>query len=188
MSRMLREFRAKLVERVAVFTLVPAALLASSAPAQAQSSPIACYTRHYAAYANAQRAYQRTVERVLVRSDSSLRDLAALARADQVARIDARQRAVESLLATSPSRVRVDRAANQWLDWGRAESDQLARVDSVYNRLDATSRAAAERVRGHALWPKVRDAMRRRVQTSPEHRAALDRLTAAMNTRPQCSR
>jgi hypothetical protein len=135
-----------------------------------------------------QRDYQRTVERVLARDDPSLRELAALARAEQIARIDARQRAVESLLATSPSLVRVERPVNQWLDWGRAESERLSRSDSVYARLDATARAGAERVRGHAQWPAVRQAMRDRVQSSPEHRVALDRLTAAMNATPRCGR
>jgi hypothetical protein len=49
--------------------------------------------RHYAAYAGAQREYQRTVERLVVTADPSLRALAELARAEQVARLDARQRA-----------------------------------------------------------------------------------------------
>jgi hypothetical protein len=184
---MLREFRASLVERAAILTLV-SAFLAPNAALRAQSSPNLCLVRHYAAYADAQREYQRTVERVLGREDPSLRELAALARADQIARIDARQRAVEFLLARSPSQVRVDRSVNQWLDWGRAESERLSRSDSVYARLAATSRDAAERVRGHALWPKIRDAMRGRVQASPEHRAALERLAAAMNAKPQCGR
>ena len=186
--RMLREFRASLIERVAVTTLATAVSLAPIAAATAQSASSGCHARHYAAYADAQRDYQRTVERVLARDDPSLRELAALARAEQIARIDARQRAVESLLATSPALIRVDRPVNQWLDWGRAESERLSRSDSVYARLDATARAAAEGVRGHALWPKVRQAMRDRVQSSPEHRAALDRLTAAMNAAPRCGK
>ena len=188
MRPMLREFRARLIERVAAATLAAAVSVAPIAPAAAQSASSACHARHYAAYANAQREYQRTVERVLTRGDSSLRELAALARAEQIARIDARQRAVESLLATSPALVRVDRSVNQWLDWGRAESERLSRSDSVYARLDATARTAAERVRGHAMWPRIRQAMHDRVQSSPEHRVALGRLTAAMNATPRCGK
>ncbi|HKH91432.1 MAG TPA: hypothetical protein VKA54_06500 [Gemmatimonadaceae bacterium] len=185
---MLREFRARLIERVAGTTLAAAVSLVPIVPTGAQSASTACHARHYAAYANAQRQYQRTVERVLTHDDSSLRELAALARAEQIARIDARQRAVESLLATSPALVRVDRPVNQWLDSGRAESERLSRSDSVYARLDSTARAAAERVRGHPLWPRVRQAMRDRVQPSPEHRVALDRLTAAMHAAPRCGK
>ena len=47
--------------------LVPAALLASAV--HAQSSRDACQARHYAAYAEAQREYRRTVERVLLRDE-----------------------------------------------------------------------------------------------------------------------
>ena len=188
MRRMLREFRARLVERAAIVTLAAAAPLAMSTPVAGQSSPTGCWARHYAAYADAQRDYQRTVERVLVRDDPTLRELAALVRVDQIARIDARQRAVVSLLTTSPARVRVDRRVNEWLDWGPAESEQLARRDSVYARLDSTARLAAGRASGHVLWPRIRDAMRGRVQQSPEHRAALDRLIAAMNAKPSCGK
>ena len=43
------------------------------APARAQSGRSACFARHYAAYAGAQRDYQRMVERLVVRDDSTLR-------------------------------------------------------------------------------------------------------------------
>jgi len=166
--------------------LAVAASLAAAAPASAQPPRTACLARHYAAYAGAQRDYQRTVER-LVGADTSLRALAALARAEQIARIDARQRAVETLLRTAPQSVHVDRPVNQWLDWGRAEAEQLARTDTVFARLDATARTAAERLRDHPSWPAVREAMRGRVQASAEHGAALERLTASMRSRPSCA-
>src|SRR5688572_13493778 len=181
---MLRDFRASLnLRRMIVFGVLAAVGLA--APLRAQAPRAACLARHYAGYASAQRHYQRTVERV-VSSDTSLRRLAALARAEQVARIDARQRAVETLLRTAPQSVRVDRPVNQWLDWGRAEAERLARTDTVFARLDAVARAAAEPLRGHKDWSALRDAMRGRVQSSPEQRAALERLNAAMNAQPRC--
>ena len=183
MTPMLREFRARLNGRgVAAVAL---ASLVAAAPAQSQAPRTECLARHYAAYASAQRDYQRTVER-LVGSDATLRELAALARTEQIARIDARQRAVETLLRTTPRSVRVDRPVNQWLDWGRTEAEQLARTDTVFARLDAATRAAAEPIRDHPQWPKLRDAVRTRVQSTPEHRAALERLTGAMSAKPGC--
>jgi hypothetical protein len=181
---MLRDFRASLNLR-SIAALGTLTTIGLAAPLQAQTPRAACLARHYAAYASAQRDYQRTVERVAA-SDTVLRPLATLVRAEQVARIDARQRAVETLLRTSPRAVRVDRPANQWLDWGPAEAERLARTDTVFARLDAAARAAAEPLRGHPGWSGLREAMRGRVQSSPEQRAALARLTAAMNARPSC--
>ena len=181
---MLREIRARLNGRVPAF-LAALASLAAATPGEAQPPRAVCLARHYAAYASAQRDYQRTVERVAGR-DTSLRPLAALVRAEQIARIDARQRAVETLLRTTPRSVRVDRPVNEWLDWGPAEAEQLARTDTVFARLDATARAAAEPLRDHPDWPKLREAVRGRVQSSTEHRTALERLTAAMNARARC--
>jgi hypothetical protein len=182
---MLREIRARLNGRGALL-LAALASLGAAPPARGQTpTRAACLARHYSAYATAQRDYQRTVER-LVSSDTSLRRLAALARAEQIARIDARQRAVETLLRTTPQSVRVDRSVNQWLDWGRPEAERLARTDTVFARLDARARAAAEPLRGHPAWPAVQDAMRGRVQASAEHRAALERLTAARNAPSRC--
>ena len=181
---MLRDFRASLnLPRVIVVGAFAAIGLAAPLPAQA--SRAACLARHYAGYANAQRDYQRTVER-LVATDTTLRRLAALARAEQVARIDARERAVETLLRTSPQSVRVDRRLNEWLDWGRAEAERLARTDTVFARLDSAVRAAAAPIRGHPGWPALRNAVRDRVQSSAEHRAARERLTDAANAKPQC--
>jgi hypothetical protein len=167
--------------------MVTAAIATSglAAPLRAQVPRAECLTRHYAGYADAQRDYQRTVERVAA-TDTGLRRLAALARAEQIASIDARQRAVETLLRTSPQSVRVDRRVNEWLDWGPAEAERLARADSVFARLDSAARAAAEPLRGHPGWPALRDAMRGRVQSSAEQRAALERLIAAMNAKPRC--
>jgi hypothetical protein len=155
------------------------------APARAQPGRSACLARHYAAYAGAQRDYQRSVERMVVRDDSTLRPLAALSRAEQIARIDARQRAVETLLATSPGAVHVDRTANQWLDWGPAEARRLSTTDTVFARLDSAARAAAARTRDHPSWPRLRQATQRSAQ-SAEHRAALGRLTATMQVPPRC--
>lgn len=160
-------------------------MIGLAAPLRAQEPRTACLARHYAAYASAQRDYQRTVERVAA-ADTALRRLAALARAEQVARIDARQRAVETLLETSPQTVRVDRRLNEWLDWGRAEAERLARVDTVFARLDAAARAAAKPLRGHPDWPALQDAVRNRVQSSAGHRAALERLTTVANAKPRC--
>ena len=182
---MLRDFRASLNLRREFVIAALATMAGLAAPLRAQTPRAACLARHYAGYANAQRAYQRTVERVAA-TDTSLRALAALVRAEQTARIDARQRAAETLLRTSPQSVRVDRAVNQWLDWGREEAERLARTDTVFARLDATARAAAEPLRGHPRWSALRDAMRGRVQSSAEQRAAFDRLTAAMNAKPRC--
>lgn len=181
---MLRDFRASLNLRRVVVTCA-LATTSVAAPLRAQAPHAACLARHYAAYASAQRGYQRTVERIAA-TDTSLRRLAALARTEQIARIDARQRAVETLLRTSPQSVRVDRPVNQWLDWGRAEAEQLARTDTVFARLDAAVRAAAAPIRGHRDWPALQDAVRGRVQSSPEHRAALERLTSAKNAKPRC--
>ena len=181
---MLRDFRASLnLPRVIVVGALAAIGLAAPLPAQA--SRAACLARHYAVYASAQRDYHRTVERIAA-ADTSLRRLAALARAEQIARIDARQRAVETLLRTSPQSVRVDRRVNEWLDWGRAEAERLARTDSVFARLDAAARATAASIRGHGDWPALQEAVRGRVQFSPEHRAARERLTAAASAKPSC--
>jgi hypothetical protein len=154
-------------------------------PAPAQPVRAACLARHYAAYAGAQRDYQRTVERLAVRDDSTLRPLAALARAEQIARIDARQRAVETLLKTSPGTVRVARPVNQWLDWGPAEARRLSATDTVFGRLDSLARAAAARTRDHPAWSRLREAVLR-VSTSAEHRAARDALGARMRASPRC--
>ena len=181
---MLRDFRASLnLPRATVVGVLAA--IAVAAPVRAQAPRAACLARHYAGYASAQRDYQRTVERV-VSSDTGLRRLAALARAEQIARIDARQRAVETLLRTSPQSVRVDRRVNEWLDWGRAEAELLARTDTVFARLDAVARTAAAPLRGHPDWPALQEAVRGRVQSSSEHRAARERLTAAANAKPRC--
>ena len=165
--------------------MVALAMTGLGVPLRAQAPRVACLSRHYASYANTQRDYQRTVERIAA-ADAGLRKLAALVRAEQTARIDARQRAVETLLRTSPHSVRVDRPVNQWLDWGRAEAERLARTDTLFARLDSAARAAGEPLRGHPDWSALRDAMRGRVQSSAEHRAALERLTAAMNAKPAC--
>jgi hypothetical protein len=93
---------------------------------------------------------------------------------------------VETLLRTSPQSVRVDRRLNEWLDWGRAEAERLARTDTVFARLDSAVRAAAAPIRGHPGWPALRNAVRDRVQSSAEHRAARERLTDAANAKPQC--
>lgn len=181
---MLRDFRARLnLRRATVIGTLAMLVLASTLRAQAPRAP--CLARHYAGYASAQRDYQRTVERVAA-TDTALRPFAALVRAEQIARIDARQRAVETLLRTSPQSVRTGRPANQWLDWGPAEAERLARTDTVFARLDAAARAAGQPLRGHRDWPALREAMRGRVQSSPEHRAALERLTAAMQAKPSC--
>ena len=181
---MLRDFRASLnLRRVLVTCALATTSLAP--PLGAQAPRTACLARHYAGYANAQRDYQRTVER-LVATDTTLRRLAALARAEQIARIDARQRAVETLLRTSPQSVRVDRRLNEWLDWGRAEAERLARTDTVFARLDAAARAAGEPLRGHPDWPALQDAVRGRVQSTPKHRAARERLTTAATAKPRC--
>ncbi|MDF2776236.1 MAG: hypothetical protein K0S86_5737 [Geminicoccaceae bacterium] len=161
------------------------ATMTIAAPVPAQSGQAACLARHYAAYAGAQRDYHLTVERLAVRDDSTLRPLAALARAEQIARIDARQRAVETLLKTSPGTVRVARPVNQWLDWGPAEARRLSATDTVFARLDSAARAAAARIRDQSSWPRLRAAVQR-LSTSDEHRAALGRLTATMRAPPRC--
>ena len=62
---MLREIRARLNGRGALLLAVLASL-GAAAPARAQTAAgAACLARHYAAYATAQRDYQRTVERVV---------------------------------------------------------------------------------------------------------------------------
>jgi hypothetical protein len=181
---MIREKRARLNGPAAV-VIATIATMTIAAPAPAQPGRAACLARHYSAYAGAQRAYQRTVERLAARDDSTLRPLAALARAEQVARIDARQRAVETLLATSPASVRVDRPVNQWLDWGPAEARRLGTTDTVFARLDSLARAAAARTRDHPSWPRLREAVQR-ASTSAEHRAALDALDAKMGASARC--
>ena len=158
---------------------------ASTASAQ-RTRANACHVRHYAAYAGAQRDYQKTVAQLVVAADPTLRSLAELARAEQVARIDARQRAVESLLAITPANVRIVRPVNQWLDWGPSDAELLSRADTVFARLDSTAREARRRIAGHADWPRVQQVMRDRVQSEPAHRAALDRLTAAMKAPLRC--
>ena len=170
---------------LAFATVLALASHASTVSAQGARAN-ACHVRHYAAYAGAQRDYQRTVAQLVVAADPTLRSLAELARAEQVARIDARQRAVEWLLASTPAKVRVDRPVNQWLDWGPAEAEILARADTVFARLDSTAKEARRRIAGHADWPKVQQVMRDRVQAEPAHRAALDRLTAAMKAPLRC--
>ena len=181
---MLRDFRARLnLPWPAVVAVLATIGIAPRLGAQMPAA--ACLARHYAVYANAQRDYQRTVARV-AEADTGLRRLAGLVRAEQIARIDARQRAVETLLRTSPRSVRLDRPVNQWLDWGPAEAARLARADTVFARLDAAARTAAARLRGDPDWSALRDAMRGRVQSSPEQRAALERLTAALNATPRC--
>jgi hypothetical protein len=145
-----------------------------------------CHARHYAAYADAQRDYQRTIERLVIAADPTLRSLAELARAEQVARIDARQRAVESLLASTPATVSVDQPINQWLDWGPSEAERLGRLDTVFARLDSTATEARRRIAGHPDWPKVRQIVRERVQADPSHRVAFERLIAAMKTPLAC--
>ena len=182
---MLRDFRASLnLQRATIVATL--ATIGLAAPIRAQQPSAVCLARHYASYANAQRDYQRTVERVAA-TDTSLGALARLVRIEQIARIDARQRAVEVLLRTSPQLVRVDRPQNQWLDWGPAEAERLARTDTVFARLDSAARAAAVPLRNHPRWGALRDAVRGRVQTAPEHRAALERLTAAMNAKVRCA-
>jgi hypothetical protein len=170
----------------AALAIALAATTTFAAPATAQSTRTACLARRYDAYASAQRDYQWTIERLVVRADTTLAALAALARAEQIARIDARQRAVETLLVTSPRSVHVDRSVNQWLDWGPAETERLRRIDPVFARLDSAARAAATRTSDHASWPRLRAAISERVVPSPEHRAALDRLNTTMNVPPRC--
>jgi hypothetical protein len=165
--------------------LATLAMMTIAAPVPAQSGRAACLARHYAAYAAAQRDYQRTVERLAVRDDSTLRPLATLARTEQISRIDARQRAVETLLKTSPGTLRVDRPVNQWLDWGPAEARRLSATDTVFARLDSLARAAAARTRDHPSWPRLRGAVQR-ASTSAEHRAALARLDSAMKGPQRC--
>ena len=181
---MIRENRARLNGPAAI-VIATLATMTIVAPAAAQAGRAACLARHYATYAGAQRDYQRTLERLAVRDDSTLRPLAALARAEQVARIDARQRAVATLLATSPATVHVDRSTNQWLDWGPAEARRLSTTDTVFARLDSLARLAAARIRDHPSWPRLRLAVQRSA-SSAELRAALDRLHAAMRASPRC--
>ncbi|HKP14790.1 MAG TPA: hypothetical protein VJT85_01940 [Gemmatimonadaceae bacterium] len=182
---MIREKRARLNGRAALLIAV-LATMTIVAPAQAQSGRAACLARHYAAYARAQRDYQRAVERLVVREDGTLRPLAAMARAEQIARIDARQRAVETLLATSPGTVHVDRATNEWLDWGPAEARRLSSTDTVFARLDSLARSTAALTRDHPSWPRLRRAMQRSFP-SAEHRAALARLDATLHAPPRCA-
>lgn len=86
-------------------------------PVAAQDTPSpACLAGHYGSYASAQRAYHAVIERLVAEADTSARQLAALARAEQVARGDARQRAVEFLLEFDRSQLRLHLSANQWLD------------------------------------------------------------------------
>ena len=184
MRAMLRDFRASLnLPRATVVAAL--ATIGLGTPIRAQPPRAACLARHYASYASAQRDYHRTVERVAA-SDTSLRALAAQVRAEQIARIDARQRAVETLLRTAPESVRAGKPLNQWLDWGPTEADRLARTDTVFARLDSVARAAGRPLANHPRWGALRDAVRGRVQTTPEHRAALERLMAAMNAKPDC--
>jgi hypothetical protein len=162
------------------------ATIGLAAPAAGQSSRTACLANHYADFANATREYHRTIFRLLGAADTTLSDLAAVGSAVQIAGVDARQRAVDVLLQTSPQSVRVERRVNEWLDWDPARAEELSRRDSVYARLEAAARDAQSRSRDHPDWTRARQVLRERVVFTDAYREAMNRLVAAMKARPRC--
>lgn len=186
MIRMLREIRARLTGPLAALPIALGAALGFAAPAAAQTSRAACLAHHYSEFAGAARDYHRTVFRLLGAADTTLRDLAAVGSAVQIAGVDARERAVAVLLQTSPQSLRVDRPVNEWLDWDRARTDELSARDSVFARLEATARDAQSRSRDHPDWTRARQVLRDRVLPTDAYRQAMSRLTAAMNATTRC--
>ena len=186
MMRMLREIRARLTRPLATLAIALGATAGFAAPATGQSARAACLARHYASFADAARDYHRTVFRLLGAADTTLRDLAAVGSAVQIAGVDARERAVEVLLQTSPQSVHVDRPVNEWLDWDRARADELSSRDSVFARLEAAVRDAQSRSRDHPDWTRARQALRDHVVSTDAYRGAMSRLSAAMNATPRC--
>lgn len=183
---MIREIRARLTRPLAVPAILFFATIGGAEPAGAQSARAACLVRHYAAFADAARDYHRTIFRLLGAADTTLAGLAAVGSAVQIAGVEARRRAVEVLLQTSPQSVRVDRPVNEWLDWDRARADELSRSDSVYARLEAAARDAQSRSRDHPDWTRARDVMRERVVPTKEYQDAMDRLVASIQANPRC--
>ncbi len=148
--------------------------------------PWRCYASHYAAYANAQRQYQVTIERLASRSNPELRQIAFIARTEQVARINARERAVQFLLQADRARLRLDRPVNEWLDWGPAEARQLAQIDPVFARMEQLSAKARQQASGHPDWAMLQAAARDHLQRDPAHVSALKRIMALARTKPHC--
>jgi len=183
---MLREIRARLTGPLAVLPIALGATLAFAPPAAGQTSRTACLEHHYAEFADAARDYHRTVFRLLGEADTTLRDLAAVGSAVQIAGVDARQRAVDVLLQRSPQSVHVDRRVNEWLDWDRARADELSARDSVFARLEAAAREAQSRSRDHPDWTRARRVLRDSVVSKEAYREAMSRLTAAMKATPRC--
>ena len=167
-----------------ILTLVILGLAPTAGSAQ-DARPRACLAEHYDRYAMAQRAYQATIERLVVEADSGVRELAALARAEQVAQVNARQRAVEFLLEFGRSQLRLQLSANQWLDWGPEEARQIALLDTTFARLHQRSTEARKRVAGHPGWPRVRQAVSL-VRDHPDHAAAMQGVLSASRAAPRC--
>jgi hypothetical protein len=163
--------------------MVAAGLLGSASAVDAQ-----CHAKQYAAYAVAQREYQFALERLVSEADTSLRSIAAIARQEQVTRINARERAFMWALSNRLTSLRLDLSINQWLDWGRAEAEELAKVDREFAKLDQLNADARAMSAGHSDWPRLRAVVRDRVSPMPAHRAAMEKVMAFTRSTTLCPR
>lgn len=164
-----------------LFIVVAGLGFASSLEAQ-------CHAEQYAAYAAAQREYQFALERLVGEADQSLRTIAALARQEQVTRIDARERAFMWTLSNRLTSLRLDLSINQWLDWGRAESEELAKVDREFAKLEQLNANARAKSAGHSDWPRLRAFVRETVLPTAAHQSAMEKVVAFTRSTALCPR
>jgi hypothetical protein len=142
----------------------------------------ACFDQVGVRYADAQRAWQNTLQDVVIESRPEYAEAARVAVGLQLSLIDRKEARLAHLLRAHPERVPrheglaafVDAAA-EWSDEDeaalRSESSSAealsARVDSLRALNDA-----------YSDWPALREAMRGELTQTDEYRAALDSLVA----------
>lgn len=167
--------------RPLLFAITCSVVLPPAAPGLQAASPD-CYERAYVAYARAQRAYQDTLQTMLLAEAPQLEGLIRLAHDQQVALIHAHERAVVQTLRDEPSTVRVDGPVNQWLILGREEITRLRARDSTYDGLRRRADELTGRSNGHKDWPALRVVFRERILPQPTHKAMLDNVMRMMRT------
>ena len=169
------------LRRPLMLVAIVVALSASAcmgAPAPAEDVPRhGCLKQQYAEFSAAQRDLQEITAVLVVKLDSSLREVARVAKNEQIAQIDALQRAFEAQLDTAPERLRLDQSVNGWLS---LPSPPLA-------ELEARGIAPRSIVSKHPDWPRLKQLLASdRIVHLPEFEGPAVRALRAARETSRC--
>ena len=149
----------------------------SGSPAIAMDTK--CILSKYQSVATAQEHWQRAVTAQIVSASPKLKDVANQYLSDQLLTIEMNRIAVESLLKTSPEKLRLDAPVPQWLALSAGDKGAISRNNQRYAELLRQFDASAKK-QPHPNGDELRTLMRERIAKSPEFQTQLTKLNEAI--------